>query len=85
VLPSRARSRGYARTFKDDWRQALTDLVNGDIVSRTGARDFRFSAQNAAERNISSFSETVREMGFTPSTKVIEFAVIKPPEDIAAS
>lgn len=65
-------------------RQALTDLVNAGILYREQGRGTFVSARKMQQRNISSFSETVREMGFTPSTKVMEFAVITPPEDIAA-
>ncbi len=64
-------------------RQALTDLVAAGVLYREQGRGTFVSARKMKQRNISSFSETVCEMGFTPSTKVAEFDIIKPPDDIA--
>ncbi|MGE5496233.1 MAG: GntR family transcriptional regulator [Burkholderiales bacterium] len=84
VLPSERALAAMHGLSRMTVRQALTDLVNAGILYREQGRGTFVSARKMQQRNISSFSETVREMGFTPSTKVIEFAVIKPPEDIAA-
>jgi GntR family transcriptional regulator len=84
VLPS---ERTLAATYglsRMTVRQALTDLVTAGILYREQGRGTFVSARKMQQNNISSFSETVRAMGFTPSTKVIEFDLIKPPADIAA-
>lgn len=84
VLPSERALAAMHGLSRMTVRQALTDLVTAGILYREQGRGTFVSARKMQQRNISSFSETVREMGFSPSTKVIEFAVIKPPEDIAS-
>ncbi len=64
-------------------RQALTELVKAGALYREQGRGTFVSAHKMQQRNISSFSETVRQRGFTPGTKVIEFSVITPPAAIA--
>lgn len=64
-------------------RQALTELVAAGALYREQGRGTFVSARKMQQRNISSFSETVRMRGFAPSTHVLEFASAQPPEDIA--
>ena len=64
-------------------RQALTELVAAGALYREQGRGTFVSARKMQQRNISSFSETVRMRGFTPSTRVLEFSVVRPPADIA--
>ncbi len=65
-------------------RQALSELVAAGALYREQGRGTFVSARKMQQRNITSFSETVRQKGFTPSTKVIGFSTVKPPADIAA-
>jgi GntR family transcriptional regulator len=83
VLPSERALAALHGLSRMTVRQALTDLVTAGILYREQGRGTFVSARKMQQRNISSFSETVREMGFTPSTKVIEFDIVKPPDDIA--
>jgi len=64
-------------------RQALSELVAAGALYREQGRGTFVSARKMQQRNISSFSETVKSKGFTPHTKVIGFATVKPPADIA--
>jgi GntR family transcriptional regulator len=64
-------------------RQALSELVAAGALYREQGRGTFVSARKMQQRNISSFSETVRLRGFTPGTRVLEFAVCRPPGDIA--
>jgi GntR family transcriptional regulator len=64
-------------------RQALSELVAAGALYREQGRGTFVSARKMQQRNISSFSETVRSKGFTPHTKVIGFTTVKPPADIA--
>lgn len=65
-------------------RQALTDLVTAGALYREQGRGTFVSARKMQQTNISSFSETVRLRGFTPSTRVIDFQTLLPPEAIAS-
>ncbi len=64
-------------------RAALTDLVNSGILFRHQGRGTFVSARKMQQRNISSFTETMRMRGLAPSTHVIEFQAFIPPESIA--
>ena len=52
-------------------RAALTDLVNSGILFRHQGRGTFVSARKMQQRNISSFTETMRMRGLAPSTHVI--------------
>lgn len=82
-LPSErelARAKGLSRMTV---RQALSELVAAGALYREQGRGTFVSARKMQQRNIASFSETVRARGFTPSTRVLEFACSRPPSDIA--
>lgn len=64
-------------------RQALTELVKAGMLYREQGRGTFVSAHKMQQRNISSFTDTVRTRGFAPCTKVIEFSVIQPPAPVA--
>jgi len=64
-------------------RRALTELVGAGALYREQGRGTFVSARRMHQRNISSFSQTVKEMGFEPSTEVIEFSQAAPPAEIA--
>ena len=63
-------------------RQALSELVAAGALYREQGRGTFVSARKMQQRNIASFSETVRMRGFTPSTSVLEFSCTRPPEEI---
>ena len=64
-------------------RQAITDLVKAGALYREQGRGTFVSARKMQQRNITSFSDTVRLRGFEPYTQVLEFQVLVPPESIA--
>jgi GntR family transcriptional regulator len=64
-------------------RQALSELVAAGSLYREQGRGTFVSARKMQQRNISSFSETVKSKGFTPHTRVIGFSAVKPPAGIA--
>ncbi len=81
-LPSEremAAGRGLSRMTV---RQALSELVAAGALYREQGRGTFVSARKMQQRNIASFSETVRMRGFTPSTSVLEFSCARPPEEI---
>lgn len=55
-------------------RRALTELAAAGALYKQQGRGTFVSARKMQQRNIASFSQTVRQKGFTPSTKVITFA-----------
>ena len=64
-------------------RAALTELVSAGALYREQGRGTFVSARKMKQRNIASFSEPVMKMGFTPSTKIIDFSVGLAPAEIA--
>lgn len=83
VLPS---ERALAEQFglsRMTVRAALSELVAAGALYREQGRGTFVSARKMKQHNIASFSETVKKMGFSPSTKIIEFSVTLPPPDIA--
>lgn len=64
-------------------RQALTELVTAGVLYREQGRGTFVSAHKMQQRNISSFTETVRQRGLKPETKVVSFSVCEPPADVA--
>jgi len=55
-------------------RQALNQLVSEGILYREKGRGTFVAKGKIEQRNIMSFSETVRKTGLTPSTRVLDFA-----------
>ncbi len=64
-------------------RAALSELVAAGALYREQGRGTFVSARKMKQSNIASFSETVRSMGFTPSTKIVDFSVTMPQPEIA--
>ncbi len=60
-------------------RQALTELVTAGLLYREQGRGTFVSAPRMQQRNISSFTETVKLRGLKPETKVNSFTVCEPP------
>lgn len=60
-------------------RQALTELVTAGLLYREQGRGTFVSAPRIQQRNISSFTETVKLRGLKPETKVNSFTVCEPP------
>lgn len=63
-------------------RQALNQLVTEGVLYREKGKGTFVSKSKIVQRNIMSFSETVRNKGLTPSTNVLEFARITGRPDI---
>jgi len=83
-LPSErdlAQSHGLSRMTV---RQALTDLVSAGLLYREQGRGTFVSSMRMQQHNISSFTDTVKQRGLVPSTKVTAFSVCEPPETIAS-
>lgn len=64
-------------------RQALSELVTAGLLYREQGRGTFVSAARMQQRNISSFTETVRQRGLRPETKVTAFSICEPPPAIA--
>ncbi len=60
-------------------RQALTELVTAGLLYREQGRGTFVSTPRMQQRNISSFTETVKLRGLKPETKVNSFTVCEPP------
>lgn len=63
-------------------RQALNQLVTEGVLYREKGKGTYVSKSKIVQRNIMSFSETVKKKGLTPSTHVLEFARITDRPDI---
>lgn len=64
-------------------RQALTELVTAGALYREQGRGTFVAAQRMQQRNISSFTDTVKQRGLTPGTRVSAFGVCEPPAAVA--
>ncbi len=63
-------------------RQALNQLVLEGVLTRERGRGTFVSRTKIEQKNIMSFSETVRQKGLVPNTRVLHFAVEVAPEDV---
>lgn len=57
-------------------RQALKELEEDGYVYRETGRGTFVSSPQFLQKNVKSFTETVTEQGFIPSTKVLESAIV---------
>ncbi|GMQ57133.1 phosphonate metabolism transcriptional regulator PhnF [Vallitalea sediminicola] len=64
-------------------RQAINELVKEGIVYREKGRGTFVSSPNFLQRNVKSFTDTLRERGFNPSTNIIEFSTVYNLRDIS--
>ena len=63
-------------------RQALNQLVNEGVLYREKGRGTFVSKSKIVQRNIMSFSDTVRNKGLVPSTVILHFEKISDRSDI---
>lgn len=63
-------------------RQALTQLVQEGTLYRERGKGTFVAKSKIAQKNISSFSQTVRSKGMQPKTEVLKLEKIKAPENI---
>jgi GntR family transcriptional regulator len=64
-------------------RQAVNELVKEGIVYREKGRGTFVSSPNFLQRNVKSFTDTLKERGFNPSTNIIEFSTVYNLRDIS--
>ncbi len=64
-------------------RQALNQLVSEGVLYREKGKGTYVSKSKIVQRNIMSFSETVRKKGLVPSTNVLGFTRVADRPDIA--
>ncbi|GKX28720.1 phosphonate metabolism transcriptional regulator PhnF [Vallitalea longa] len=57
-------------------RQAINELVKDGTVYREKGRGTFVSSPNFLQRNVKSFTDTLRERGFIPKTEIIEFSTV---------
>lgn len=57
-------------------RQAVTQLVNEGVVSREIGRGTFVTAKQFSQKNVKSFTETLKEQGYVSSTKILEFSIV---------
>lgn len=57
-------------------RQAVTQLVNEGIVNREVGKGTFVSSKQFSQKNVKSFTETLKEQNFDPSTNILEFSVV---------
>lgn len=63
-------------------RQALNQLVMEGVLTREKGRGTFVSRSKIEQKNIMSFSETVRLKGLTPNTRVLHFSLQEAAEDV---
>ncbi len=63
-------------------RQALTQLVQEGTLYRERGKGTFVAKSKIAQKNISSFSQTVRNKGMQPKTEVLKLEKIKAPDNI---
>lgn len=63
-------------------RQALNQLVNEGVLNREKGRGTFVTRTKLEQRNIMSFSDTVRLKGMVPSTRVLHLSKDEPAEDV---
>ena len=57
-------------------RQAINELVKDGTVYREKGRGTFVSSPNFLQRNVKSFTDTLKERGFVPKTNIIEFSTV---------
>ncbi len=57
-------------------RQAINELVKEGKVYREKGRGTFVSSPHLLQRNVKSFTDTLRERGYTPRTQIIEFSTV---------
>jgi GntR family transcriptional regulator len=65
-------------------RQAVNELVNEGIVYREKGRGTYLSSPQFLQNNVKSFTETLKEQDYTPSTKILEFSMVHNLKDICS-
>ena len=63
-------------------RQAITNLVNEGVLFREKGRGTFVASPQFFQNNVKSFTETLREQGYNPSTKVLEASTVHNLKDI---
>lgn len=57
-------------------RQAVNELVKDGTVYREKGRGTFVSSPNFLQRNVKSFTDTLKERGYIPKTNIIEFSTV---------
>lgn len=57
-------------------RQAINELVKNGMLYREKGRGTFVAAPKFKQNNIKSFTNTLKEMGYEPSTEVLEFTIV---------
>lgn len=66
-------------------RQALNQLVSEGVLYRQKGKGTFVSKSKIYQRNISSFSDTVRSKGMEPTTRILNFVRTEVPAEVAAA
>lgn len=65
-------------------RQAINELVKDGVVTREIGRGTYVLAPQFMQKNVKSFTETLKEQGYESKTKVLEFSTVHSLKDISA-
>lgn len=65
-------------------RQAINELVKDGMVYREKGRGTFISSPQFFQNNVKSFTETLKEQGYTPSTRILEFSVVHNLKEISS-
>jgi GntR family transcriptional regulator len=73
-IPSERDLSEYYRVSRMTIRHAINELVKDGAVIRKSGSGTYIMAPQFLQRNVRSFTETIKAQGYEPSTKIIEFA-----------
>ncbi len=75
-IPSERELSAYYNISRMTARQALNELVKEGIVFREKGRGTFVSNPKLLQENCKSFTDTLKEQGYTPSTSIIELSTV---------
>jgi GntR family transcriptional regulator len=84
-IPSERQLCGMFNLSRMTARQAINELVKEGKVYREKGRGTFVSSPGFLQRNVKSFTDTLKERGFVPNTKIIEFSTVYNLKEISST